>query len=160
MNIISNIFGAIVLAILLLLGWMLVAQSQLSYTKTEFEKTEQSYTQKKISSDFDSVLRATEPDSELSLAALLADSIYYGKSTLEYGSHTVDILSAVQPAFDAVYGAGNYYLEISPQTDGKPALQLGIKKPQSERYSLERVLPLPRQIYANAKLIVYREKEA
>ncbi len=170
MDIVSNIVGIVVLLALLLGGWFILTSNQLNTMQTDFKAAQQAYQISRLSSDFDSILKVTEPKTSQPLAMLIGDSIYYGKETLEYGQK-VDVKGTVEEAMDAAYGKDNYYLTIVDESNmpndsnisidsnasskRSYSFSLGTEKTNADKFAFERSLALPNNLQARVRLVVY-----
>lgn len=166
MDIVSNIVGIVVLLALLLGGWFILTSNQLNTMQTDFTAAKQAYQISRLSSDFDSILKVTEPKTSQPLALIIGDSIYYGKDTLEYGQK-VDVKGTIEEAMDAAYGKDNYYLTIADDSNaisdsnasskGSYSFSLGTEKTNADKFAFERSLALPNNLQARVRLVVYGE---
>jgi hypothetical protein len=109
---ISNILTLAILTGLMLVAIVFIQLSEARSLESGFLTTQVVFEQHKTSNDLDALLSTTEPESQTKVVDLIANSLYFKATTLQYGDSTIDVPHLVDTLFTGVYGEGNYYLNI------------------------------------------------
>jgi hypothetical protein len=115
MDVIQNIFGAIMLLLLIIFGAIMYTSNLAKDIDKDIDIEQDTFRRDIYSTDLNTIIKLSEPISQKEYGRLIADSIYYRTDNLTFSNITINITKDLKGLLDCSLGEDRYFLEAEPR---------------------------------------------